>query len=107
MIAQLFSRKSGFIKSISYPHYFINQDKLAGNLDLRVLSCDANVSHPDESPIPQSRGLSLNPRLLHRTGIHICVFRGAGFNGFGSSATILSASVGAAYFQLKMSGLQQ
>lgn len=54
MIVQLSPQKSGFIKSISYPHYFISQDKLAGNLDLRVLSCDANVSHADELPIHQS-----------------------------------------------------
>lgn len=84
MIAQLFSRKSGFIKSISYPRYFISQDKLAGNLELRVLSCDANVSHADESPIPQSRGLSLNPRLLHRTGIHVMSFGGQGLMVLGA-----------------------
>lgn len=86
MIAQLFPKKSGFIKSISYPHYFISQDKLAGNLELRVLSCDANVSHADESPIQQSRGLSLNPHLLHRTGNqhHVVSFGGQGLMVLGA-----------------------
>lgn len=72
MIAQLFPRKSGFIKSISYPQYFISQDKLAGNLELRVRSCDANVSHADESPIPQIRGLSF-PVCSTERGFMLCL----------------------------------
>lgn len=84
MIMQLFPRKSGFINSISYPQYFISQAKLVGNLELRVLSCGANVSHADESPIPQSRGLSLNPHLLLRTGIHVMSFGGQGLMVLGA-----------------------